>query len=61
MRNGIAGRERHVDGPIVLSLFRVLAHGQFLLDVDHNREHKLRFRHQVRNRTFAATFYRAPT
>ena len=33
MRNGIAGRERHVDGPIVLILFRVLAHNRFLLVV----------------------------
>jgi len=33
MRNGIAGRERHVDGPIVLILFRILAHNRFLLDV----------------------------
>ena len=28
MRNGIAGWECHIDGPIVLSLFRVLAHDQ---------------------------------
>lgn len=28
MRNGIARRKCHVDSPIVLSLFRVFAHGQ---------------------------------
>jgi hypothetical protein len=38
MRNGIAGRECHIDGPIVLSLFRDIAHDQVpfarsLLDV----------------------------
>jgi len=30
LRNGIAGGERHIDGSIVLSLLRVLAHDQLL-------------------------------
>jgi hypothetical protein len=33
VRNGIAGRKCHIDSPIVLSLFRTLAHGQVLLRV----------------------------
>jgi hypothetical protein len=54
--NGIAGRKCHIDGLIVLSLLRVLAHGQVLLDVINNPGHKFRFRHLIRIRTFAATF-----
>jgi hypothetical protein len=57
MRNGIAGGECHVDGGIVLFLLRVLAHGHFLLHVIKTLEHKLKFPHQVRNRTFAAPTY----
>jgi len=45
MRNGIAGGECHVDGGIVLLLFRVLAHGHFLLHGIKTPEHKLKFPH----------------
>jgi hypothetical protein len=34
VRNGIAGRKCHINGPIVLSLFRALAHGEVLLGCD---------------------------
>jgi hypothetical protein len=62
VRNGIAGRKSHIDGGIVLSLFRVFfAHGEVPFGCDHNREHWLRFRHQIGNPNLAGTFSPAPT
>src|SRR5262249_1487109 len=57
MRNGVAGGKRHIDGPVVLSLFRVLAHCQAsfsrsLLHVIHYPWPKSPVRPEVRNPTF---------